>query len=172
MTTLDDIAWILNMRGSDISFNPVFFSHLLFNVENKKVRLFLDACKIDEEVQAYINEHQIEVHPYEAISEHLAKLVADGKKVGFDTGKANSALHKIVKDSMVEVSDVIASMKCLKNPVEAEGMRQANIRDCAALMKYFAFLEEELKKENHGLTEYTGAEILAKRYRAASNMFR
>lgn len=58
---------------------------------------------------------------------------------------------------MEAVTDVVAKLKCLKNPVEAQGMKNANVRDCAAIMKYFGFLEEELSKPDHGLTEYSGA---------------
>lgn len=73
---------------------------------------------------------------------------------------------------MIAVTDIVALIKCQKNPVEAQGFRNANQRDCAAIMKYFAFLKEELAKPNHGLTEYSGAEILEHTYRAAHPMFR
>lgn len=58
---------------------------------------------------------------------------------------------------MVPKENIVEHMKACKNKVQMEGMRQCNIRDCAAIMKYFAFLEEELKKPDHGLDEYTGA---------------
>lgn len=137
-----------------------------------KVKLFMDAKKIDGTVQAYLDELKVEVLPYESISDCVREMVANGKKIGFDTAKANSSLHKICKDSMVEVCDVVAKIKACKNPVEKLGMKNANIRDCAALVKYFAFLEEELKKPDHTLTEYTGAEILHHKYRAAHPMFK
>jgi Xaa-Pro aminopeptidase len=80
-----------------------------------------------------------------------------GCKIGFDKSNANSSLHLIVINNKIEVEDVIASCKMVKNATEAQGMRDANIRDCAAIMKYFAFLEEELAKPDHGLDEFKGA---------------
>ena len=68
-------------------------------------------------------------------------------------------------------TDVVAAIKCCKNAVEAAGMRAANVRDCAAIMKYFAFLEEELKKEDHGLCEYTGAEKVLEYRKQGDNFY-
>ena len=76
------------------------------------------------------------------------------------TGSCNAYVHSLLKDSAVDVNNIVQEEKCKKNEVEQEGMRQCNIRDCAAIMKYFAYLEEELRKPDHGLTEYTGARYL------------
>lgn len=80
-------------------------------------------------------------------------------------------LFEVVKDSHLEVESVIESIKACKNETEAKGMRNANIRDCAAIMKYFNFLEEELAKPDHGLDEYSGAEKV-EAFRAMSDMFK
>ena len=77
-----------------------------------------------------------------------------------DTSKCNSKLISILEDCFVPKNDVVAGLKAAKNKTEQEGMRACNIRDCAAIMKYFAFLEEELRKEDHGLDEFVGAEIV------------
>ena len=67
-------------------------------------------------------------------------------------------MHRLAKDNCVVLdNNVIQHIKACKNEVEQSGMRTANVRDCAAIMKYFAFLEQELKKPDHGLSEYTGA---------------
>lgn len=67
-------------------------------------------------------------------------------------------MHRLAKDNCVVLdNNVIQHIKACKNEVEQSGMRNANVRDCAAIMKYFAFLEQELKKPDHGLSEYTGA---------------
>lgn len=65
---------------------------------------------------------------------------------------------------------MVANFKVVKTPVMQEGMRQCNIRDCAAIMKYFAFLEEELRKPDHGLNEFNGARKVES-YRAEHSMF-
>jgi len=69
-------------------------------------------------------------------------------------------LHSIIKENCVAKNDVIALLKATKNVTEQNGMRNANTRDCVAIMRYFAFLEEELNKKNHGLTEWQGTLVL------------
>ena len=76
------------------------------------------------------------------------------------TSSCNAYMHSLLKESAVETENIVQASKCKKNEVEQEGMRQANIRDCAAIMKYFAYLDEELRKEGHTLNEYTGARYL------------
>lgn len=72
----------------------------------------------------------------------------------------NAELHRVCKDVAVKTENVIANTKVHKNETEMQGMRACNIRDCAAIMKYFTFLEEELRKPDHGLNEYSAAMIL------------
>lgn len=69
-------------------------------------------------------------------------------------------MFKKLEFDLEEKNDIISLTKAKKNEVMQEGMRKANIKDCAAIMKYFAFLEEELKKPDHGLDEYIGAKKL------------
>jgi len=66
-------------------------------------------------------------------------------------------LYQIIKPVVVEKDGVIEDLKALKTETEREGMRRCNIKDCAAIVKYFAFLEQELKNPNHTLDEFTGA---------------
>lgn len=87
--------------------------------------------------------------------------------------KANAELGEIIKinsGELIEGTGVIEPLKAVKNEVQAAGMKAANVRDCAAIMKYFAFLEEELAKPDHGLDEYIGAEKLLA-YRAQGELF-
>jgi Xaa-Pro aminopeptidase len=71
VTSLDEIAWFLNLRGNDIDFNPVFFSYLIFHPSTKKVDLFIDAVKLSDLPQGYLTENNITVKPYEAIDFEL-----------------------------------------------------------------------------------------------------
>jgi Xaa-Pro aminopeptidase len=78
--------------------------------------------------------------------------------------KCNSELRRHLKDQYVEKNGVVETLKACKTAIEVQGMQDANTRDCAAIMRYFAFLEEELKKPDHGLDEFKGAEkVLAYR---------
>jgi len=72
----------------------------------------------------------------------------------------NAYIHSLCKDAAVKSKNTIKDTKPEKNATEQEGMRQCNIRDCAAIMKYFAYLEEELRKEDHTVDEYTGARYM------------
>lgn len=83
----------------------------------------------------------------------------------------NAELHKFVSNNCVNIERSIANLKTVKNTVEQEGFRSANIRDCAALMKYFGFLEEQLAKADHGLDEWTGSNKLGE-YRAMGELFK
>ena len=71
VTSLDEIAWFLNLRGNDIDFNPVFFSYLIFYPSTKKADLFIDAAKLSDLPQGYLTENNITVKPYEAIDFEL-----------------------------------------------------------------------------------------------------
>lgn len=163
MTTLDDICWFTNLRGTDIEYNPVFFSYALFypkrSSEESRITLFVQESKVAA-IGDYLASCKIEVKPYEAITAQLEELNTSGVKVGYDGGTCNAELHRLCKDVAVKTDNVVANLKVHKNETEMQGMRASNIRDCAAIMKYFAFLEEELKKPDHGLDEFKAAMIL------------
>jgi Xaa-Pro aminopeptidase len=80
-----------------------------------------------------------------------------------DVNECSYRLFTVLKDAGFEIAEkngIVEHLKACKNKVQQEGMRNANIRDCAAIMKYFAFLEEELHKPDHGLDEYSGARMV------------
>lgn len=158
VTTLDDICWVTNLRGADIDYNPVFFSYLIiYPGEETTATLYVDAPKVAN-LADYLAQNRITVAPYGQVTEDLAKLSADKKRVGVHSKTCNAELYRLIKDSaVVQDNNVIQYLKACKNEVEQAGMRAANVRDCAAIMKYFAFLESELKKPDHGLDEYIGA---------------
>lgn len=163
VTTLDDICWLTNFRGTDIEYNPVFFAYALFYpkraAEESRTVLFINETKVAA-VRDYLTEQKIEVRPYEAINEQLVEYNSTGVKVGVHVETCNAELHRLCKDVAVKSSNTIKDTKCLKNKTEQAGMIACNIRDCAAIMKYFAMLEEELRKPDHSLTEFSGARYL------------
>ena len=85
---------------------------------------------------------------------------ASGVKLGLSFGTCNAELRRLCKNVAIDAENTVKNTKAAKNATEQEGMRQCNIRDCAAIMKYFAFLEEELRKPDHTLDEFSGARIL------------
>ena len=152
------------MRGTDIAFNPVFFANMLFypkkgEMPNARTVLFCDNFNAHPK-EEYLSSQNIELRPYDQITEVLTEYNSTGVKVGVSLETCNAELHRICKDVAVKADNVIKTTKCAKNQTEMQGMRNANIRDCAAIMKYFSYLEEELRKEDHTLDEYKGARYL------------
>ena len=117
VTALDEIAWMLNLRGSDISFNPVFFSYLLIDVAEKSSTLFITEEKIGS-IKAYLEEIRTSVKPYDQIEAELTMLVSQGKKIATDTAKCNSQLKGLIADNCVEKNNLIALPKSKKNETE------------------------------------------------------
>lgn len=165
VTTLDDIDWVLNLKGCDIQCNPVFFSYLilLFEGEQTRIQLFINKEKLDNEsVAAHIKENNIEVYEYLEVNEQLRKLASENKKIAYDENRCNQLVFEIFKDANPEHHEsVIELIKAMKNPVEMEGMRSANIKNCVSLAQYFAYLEDHLMKTPEtDLDEYLAAEKL------------
>jgi Xaa-Pro aminopeptidase len=151
ISSLDEIAWLYNLRGSDISFNPVFISYAV--VTGDKAFLFIDPRKISEDVRKHLGSH-VELRGYEDVFPFLRSLSADGKRVSMDSTRCNLFLfNSVAAEHIVADGSPITLPKALKNPVEVEGLRQAHLRDGAALISFIAWLEAELEKGNTSLTE-------------------
>ncbi|KAJ2547340.1 hypothetical protein EV175_005258 [Coemansia sp. RSA 1933] len=144
VSALDEIAWLFNLRGSDISYNPVFFAYAL--VTSTDVTLYIDAAKVSDAVRAHLR--GINIRPYEAIFGDLSALsvsLAQEKQRLLVGSSVSWALAKALGSANVLVDKApIALLKALKNPVELEGMRQCHVRDGAAMANYFGWLEHEM----------------------------
>jgi Xaa-Pro aminopeptidase len=105
VTTLDDIAWLLNCRGTDISYNPVFFSYVLFYPDTKTVSLYIDAEKV-EPIKDYLAGINVTILPYEQIDADLTAMAAkEGSKVAIHANTCNAHLTNLVKDIKVVLDD-------------------------------------------------------------------
>lgn len=152
---LDEIAWLLNLRGFDIAFNPVFFSYLLIEkAEPSKIHLFIDKEKLVN-VNEYLASCNVTVYNYSEISEFLSGIQ---EKIIVDTSKCNFFLYQKIANP-VSGSSPISDLKAIKDNREIQGFRDCHIRDGLALCKYFAWLEKELET-GQKWTEYTGAKVL------------
>lgn len=95
ISTLDDIDWIVNMRGNDIKYNPVFFSYAIFfpaygEGAHSTLSLFIQGSKVsDESVQAHLKDNKISVYEYSEITHHLKSLAEEKKKIGYDENNCN-----------------------------------------------------------------------------------
>ncbi|KXN80946.1 putative Xaa-Pro aminopeptidase P [Leucoagaricus sp. SymC.cos] len=171
VTLLDEVAWLFNLRGSDIDYNPVFFSYAI--VTEDKVCLFISPNQINEAAHKYLD-GVIDIHPYKAflpyLKDHANQLQLDkDNKVWIGNRASLAVAEAIGKDRYFITRTPLCDLKAIKNATELEGFRQSHIRDGVALARYFAWLEEQL---NNGvvLNECQGADQLEK-YRSELDLF-
>ena len=157
ISALDEIAWLLNIRGNDVEYNPVVISYAV--LEDDKCTLFVNAEKMDSPAQNYFDFNNIEVKPYEAVYDYLASLTGT---VIYDGARVNEALYEAFpKDTKkINTKSPILIDKAKKNAVELEGERIAMRQDAAALTRFFKWLEEEAFANGQTQTECTLADKL------------
>lgn len=165
VTALDDIAWTLNLRGSDVHCNPVFVAYLL--ITQQRTTLFVDARKISPEVAEYLRYEGVEIADYEAVSDVLSTLVES--PVLLDPTAVNYTLFMAVKGQVVRETSPIPAMKSVKNEVEIEGYRRAMTRDGVAMVKYLSRMRQYVEEGQE--TEISLDRRLTA-YRAESPLFR
>jgi Xaa-Pro aminopeptidase len=157
LTQLDDIAWVLNLRGRDVDFNPVFYAYLL--IEKAGAILFIDPEKVDEAVGEALKKAEVSVQPYDQLESFLHE--ADRTyRIWLDRGTTNARLvSKLDKDQIYWAKGPVQHMKGLKNEVEVENIRAAMQKDGVALLRFYRWLEAEVKQR--GVPEAEAAERLA-----------
>ena len=143
VSQLDSIAWLLNLRGNDIPCNPVFVAYLL--VTQNRTTLYINRCKLNNEVLAYLNEKHIETKEYNEIVPALSNyseynLQLDGNEISY------TLYHAASKTKIVNQPSPIQSMKAIKNETEVNGFRNALKRDGVALVKFLIWLEKAVPK--------------------------
>lgn len=162
VSALDEIAWLFNLRGSDIAFNPVFLSYAI--VTHEDVFLFVDSRKVEEET---VKEHlkTVNVMGYDSVFDTLTSLGCFSpelqlSKVWMDPSTANMALKQCVAEpNLFLKSSPIALLKAVKNSTELEGMRNCHLRDAAAKISFIHWLQESLLA-GKTITEFDAASVL------------
>ena len=142
VSTLDDIAWTLNMRGTDVHCNPVFVAYLLIGHDD--ATLFVNPEKLTAEVANYLDGIGVSVDRYESVVPNLSQY---GPKVWMDAGTTNCSLAEAPKVSPVFAASPIPAMKAVKNPVEIEGYRNAMTKDGVAMVKFLCWLDKAMSEE-------------------------
>lgn len=166
VSALDDIAWTLNLRGSDVHCNPVFVSYLL--IDTKTTTLFINDEKLTPEVRAYLTAQGVQTAPYNHIKDALRNY--DEYNILLDPNVISYTLFKQVRtQEVVRASSPIPAMKAIKNEIEVEGFRRAMIRDGVALVKFLRWLQTAVTKGQE--TEVSVAEKLTA-LRAEQPLFR
>lgn len=140
LSALDEIAWTLNLRGSDVHCNPVVVSYLL--IGRDEAHYFINSRKVTPEVAAHLHEAGVSLHTYQEIESYLAQLPAGSLML--EPGKTNYAVRSAIPQScrVIEAPSPVALLKAVRNEQETAGLRQAMQRDGVALVKFLKWLEE------------------------------
>ena len=166
VTSLDDIAWLYNIRGNDVLCTPVVLSYAVVTMD--KAYIFANPSVFDETVMAHLTESGVEVKPYEEVYSFL-KTVDKESKVLIDTTKANYAIVSSIEAEVVSAPNPEMEMKAVKNPVEQENFRISHIQDGVAVTKFMYWIKKNAGKMP--ITEYTAQEYLSQlRYERPNNL--
>ncbi len=152
IASLDDVCWLLNVRGDDIDFFPLMLSYAI--VKQDKVELYVDEAKLDGRIRDELNKNQVAVHPYNGIYEDVKTMDAS-ETVLIDPMKMNYALYKNIPCKIVEAANPTILMKAMKNEVELENIRRAHIKDGVAVTKFMHWIKTRYDKEK--ITELSSA---------------
>ncbi len=151
ISALDEIAWLLNIRGNDVAFNPVVISYVL--LEQDRCTLFVSPEKVTPEAHTYFTAHNITVSGYEDIFTQLGTL---GCSVLFDGSKLNEALYEAIpaENKKLDTQSPILRIKSIKNETELAGVHKAIRKDAVALTRFFKWLEQKAFTAGEQITEY------------------
>lgn len=157
LSSLDDIAWLLNMRGNDVAYCPLVLSHLI--LYSDRVELFADAEKFSEEMMQRFREDGILVRPYHAIADALAALPSDAK-ILLDPERMSYALDQSIPAEAVirnaENPEIL--MKSMKNEIQTANNQTAHLKDAVAHTKFMYWLKHAIDTEQ--ITEISASEKL------------
>ena len=157
VSTLDDICWTLNIRGNDIDFFPLVLSYAI--IRKDSLELYIDERKLDDKLKSILEKVGVTLHPYNAIYEDVKKL-PENATVLIDKSKLNYAIFNNIPNavSIVNKRNPEILMKALKNPVEVENIKKAEIKDSVAHVRFMKWLKENLGKIR--ITEMSASEKL------------
>lgn len=172
VSMLDEVAWLFNLRGNDIPFNPVFFSYAIITPES--ATLYTDDSRLNEECRSHLTVNGVDLKSYTSILEDARILytarveqeLPDDSSAGnfLLSNKGSWALQRALggESTVDEVRSPIGDAKAIKNEIEMNGMRACHVRDGAALIEYFAWLEDRLVTKKAVLDEVEAADQLEK----------
>lgn len=155
IASLDDVCWLLNVRGDDIDFFPLLLSYAIVKMDS--VELYIDEKKLNDEILSEFGKNNVNIHPYNDIYEDIKTLSANDT-IMIDPMKMNYALYKNIPCKIVEHANPTILFKAMKNPVELENIRQAHIKDGVAITKFMHWIKTRYDKET--ITELSSADKL------------
>jgi len=155
LTSLDDIAWLFNIRGNDIAYNPVTLSYALITVD--QAILYVDSLKVNDEISKKLNDEGVIIKEYLDIFKDVKKLE---DSVIIDSSKVNAKIYLSISKrvNIIEYQNITTDLKAIKNEIEIKNIRAAQVRDGVAMVKFIKWLKENVK--GLGITEISAADIL------------
>lgn len=168
ITMLDSIAWLFNIRGSDVEFNPVAISYAIITTE--KAVLFVDLEKLTKGVTASLKD-TLEIRPYEDFESELANLSKRECRVWLDDNTVNQWVVNVLKDGakLLLKPSPITMFKAIKNKTEIKGFKDAHVRDGVAMVKFLSWLNQAVEKSQ--VTELSASKKAAE-FRAQGKLFK
>ena len=161
---LDEVAWLLNLRGADVEYNPVFWSYVTITVED--ATLYAESSRFGEGVNAHLESNHVKLRPYETLLSDMRERCWDpNSRIWLDPNVCNYAILECLEKASKKISILkkqgpIALMKAAKNSIELEGTRNAHIRDGVALSKFLCWIEDEVASKGREPTECEAADVL------------
>lgn len=157
ITSLDELAWFFNLRGSDIAYNPVFVGYGI--IGKKESTLFVDQAKVPAEVKLQFEKEKISLLSYDLFFSWLKSV--RGRKIFMDPSSVSYAVYNLLQadNKIIEGASVIALLKMRKNQTELNGFREAMKKDGVAIIEFLFWLQEYIGKDT--ITEYTAGKKLA-----------
>jgi Xaa-Pro aminopeptidase len=159
IASLDDIAWLLNLRGDDVEFNPVFYAYLLMGIH--ECHLFVQREKLSTELKAKLSHDGIDLHSYGKLCEKL-RTIGDDSTLYLSPDRIGATLKNTIPRGcrLMEGEDITTTLKACKNETEIEGIRNAMVKDGIALTKFLYWFENH--PDIQGLSEWdVASKILA-----------
>lgn len=155
LTSLEDQAWLYNMRSNDVSYTPVFLSYTL--IHNNVTYLYIDSKKLTHEVSTYLKNNKIVVKPYFEIYNTIKEISG---KILMDLTKVNYSLYNSfkIKDNVINKENPTLLMKAIKNKTEIENIKIAHIKDGVVMTKFMYYLKKKIDVES--LTEISVSNYL------------
>lgn len=157
MSSLYDIAWLLNVRGGDISYVPVVLSYL--SITQEDCTWFVQEEVITDEIRKYLDKYNISTKPYDSFYDYV-KTIGKGKKVLMDKSVVNYRICNNIPEGVevIDATDPTVFMKAIKNETELENTRKAHVKDAVAMIKFMYWLKTNVGKMR--ITEISAADYL------------
>ena len=145
ISSLDDIAWLFNIRGRDVKYNPVILSYAVVTLD--EVYLFVDENKLTDEIKAELNKGNTIIKPYFEIYEFV-KSINEDEKVLLDKSKINFAIYNNIPSNVEKINSINPTIlfKAIKNEIELENIRKCHIRDGVAMTKFMYWIKNNVGK--------------------------